>query len=233
MKFSMLQVLWKYGFFLVLPRVINDLNDNANETSIVIPKSTPSNAVPIPADFFGFGFESGFLPHYNNDFSHNVVGSIQARMSEPLVIRVGGTSGDNITVHQDQKAASRCTSDRCSSLRHFDVGPTYFDTFAQFPNVSWTVQAPMGLHLNITNTMTYLRHAWKAIGKDRVSAIALGNEPNWYPMQDKNYDYSTYTKDAIEIEDRVIKEFELEGNDRRIFQVGEIASEAVSSDFNL
>lgn len=233
MKLSMLQMLWKYAFFLVLPRVIEDQNKNANDTSIVVPKSTPKDAVPVPADFFGFGFESGFLPYYNNDFSHNVVTSIQARMSQPLVIRVGGTSGDNLTFHSDQKDASHCTSDVCNSLSHFDIGPTYFDTFTQFPNVSWTVQAPMGVHLNITNTMTYLRHAWEAIGKDRVSAIALGNEPNWYPMQDKSYDYATYTQDAIEIEDRVIKEFGLEGDDCRIFQIGEIASEAVSSNFNL
>ncbi|KAJ5128974.1 uncharacterized protein N7443_006089 [Penicillium atrosanguineum] len=229
----MLQMFWKYGFLLVLPRVIKDLNQAAVDTFIVVPKSTPSNALFVPADFFGFGFESGFLPYYNNDFSRNVVTSIQARMSQPLVIRVGGTSGDNITVHQDQKEASHCTSDRCNSLSHFDIGLSYFDTFTQFPNASWTVQAPMGVHFNITNTMTYLRHAWNAIGKDRVSAIALGNEPNWYPMQDKSYDYAAYTKDAIEIEDRVIKDFALEGDDRRIFQVGEIASEAVSSDFNL
>lgn len=226
-------MVWTFRFFLSLTGIVHGQNKVVDSHSIVVPKSTPSNAVSVPADFFGFGFESGFLPHYNNEFSHNVVDSIQNRMSKPLVIRVGGTSGDNITVHEDQKDASHCTSKFCTSLSHFDVGPSYFDTLKGFTKASWSIQAPMGPHLNMENTMKYLQHAWKALSKDRVSAIALGNEPNWYHRHDKGYDYATYTKDAIEIEDKVIEEFGLKDDDRQIFQVGEIASEAVSSDFNL
>lgn len=115
MKLSTLQMLWEYGFFLILPRVIEGRNQGAS--SIVVPKSTPSNAVFIPANFLGLGFESGFLPYYNNNFPHNVVTSIQARMSQPLVIRVGGTSGVTLTFHSHQKDASHCTSDNCNSVQ--------------------------------------------------------------------------------------------------------------------
>lgn len=61
--------------------------------SISPPTARPTNAFKVPPDFLGVGFESAYLPSYNNDFSENLVGSLASRIAAPPTIRVGGTSG--------------------------------------------------------------------------------------------------------------------------------------------
>ncbi|KAJ5176624.1 uncharacterized protein N7482_002501 [Penicillium canariense] len=195
---------------------------------VTIPASTP--AVAVPADFFGFGFESGLLPHYDNEFSNNTVNSIQSRMLKPMVIRVGGTSGDHITFKEDQKVASDCHSKKiCNSLDTYTVGPDYFNALRNFQASHWSIQAPMGDEMNIEDTMDFLQQAWGAAtnegtDRDRVAAIALGNEPNWY----KKYGIEGYIERSQMIENRVTERFSLKGEEARIFQTGEIAAEVAS-----
>lgn len=204
----------------------------AGQHNVTIPKTAPKDAETVPADFFGFGFESGLVPHYNNDFSENLVNSIASRMSKPLVIRIGGTSGDNIFFDRNQKNGTYCDSGpecKKSSRDVFHIGPDYFDTFKRFQKASMSVQAPIGAEIDIENSVAYVHEAYKALGKDRVAAIALGNEPNWYKET-----VETYVKHALDIESHIVKNLTLKGDDSHIFQVGEIASEAVGSEkFNM
>ena len=203
----------------------------AGQHNVSIPKTAPKDAQTVPADFFGFGFESGLVPHYNNNFSENVVNSIASRMSKPLVIRIGGTSGDNIYFDRNQKNGTYCDSGpecKKNSLDTFHIGPDYIDTFKRLKKASMSVQAPLGQKLDMENSVAYIHQAYKALGKDRLAAIALGNEPNWYT------DVETYVKNALDIESHIVKNLSLKGDDSHIFQVGEIASEAVTSDkFNM
>ncbi|KAJ5092612.1 hypothetical protein NUU61_007482 [Penicillium alfredii] len=200
---------------------------------ISIAKTAPAGASAVPADFFGFGWESGLVPHYNNTFSENIVNEIGSRMSKPLVIRIGGTSGDHIFFRADQKNATTCTSGWACNLNSKDtfyIGPSYFDTLKRFKNASMSVQAPMQVNPEMKNTMAYIDHAWKALGQDRVDSIALGNEPNWYKYPENENSVAQYVKAGKEIEERVVKEYSLTGDAARIFQVGEIASQGVKSD---
>lgn len=198
-------------------------------TNITIPIPASSGAVAVPADFFGFGFESGLLPHYDNDFSVNTVNSIQLRMSKPLVIRLGGTSGDHITFKKEQiKVPADCHSSKksCNSLDTYTVGPDYFNALKRFKGSHWTLQAPMGDEMKLEDSMAFLQQAWdaatdKGANKERVAALALGNEPNWY----KKYGVDGYIERSQKIEERVIKDFKLKGDETRIFQTAEIAAE--------
>ena len=204
--------------------------------NVTIPKTTPKDAQTVPADFFGFGFESGLVPHYNNTFSENLVNSIASRMSKPLVIRIGGTSGDNIYFDRNQKNGTYCDSGpecKKSSKDIFHIGPDYFGTMKRFKKASISVQAPIGKHPDLENSVAYVHEAYKALGKDRVAAIALGNEPNWYHQEDPNA-VADYIKQAVDVENHIVKNLSLKGDDSHIFQVGEIASQAVGSDkFNM
>ncbi len=198
-------------------------------TNITIPIPRSNGAVAVPADFFGFGFEAGLLPHYDNNFSVNAVNSIQSRMSKPLVIRLGGTSGDHITFRKEQtKVTADCHSSKksCNSLDTYTVGPDYFNALNRFKGSHWTLQAPMGDDMNLDDSMAFLQQAWDAVtdkgaNKERVAAIALGNEPNWY----KKYGVDGYIERSQKIQERVINDFKLKGDGTRIFQTGEIAAE--------
>lgn len=203
--------------------------------NISIPNTTPEGAQAVPADFFGFGFESGLAEHFNNDFSENMVNAIGSRMSKPLVIRIGGTSGDNIFFDKNQKNGTYCKSGpECKKFSRdtFYIGPSYFDTFKRFQKASMSIQAPMGPKLDMENTVAYVQQAWKTLGQNRVAAIALGNEPNWYTKAQNAVEL--YVNHAVDVENQIVKNLSLTGDDSHIFQVGEIASEAVSSNkFNL
>src|SRR5262245_51584021 len=48
--------------------------------TIHLPTDRPHNAFTVPPDFVSVGFESAFLPDYDNTFSTNLVNSIQQRL---------------------------------------------------------------------------------------------------------------------------------------------------------
>lgn len=222
---------WSFIVISLLSVQIQAL-DTTNHYNIAVPKTTPDDAEAVPANFFGFGLESGLLSHYDNDFSENIVNAIAARMSAPLVIRVGGSSGDKITYNESLTEPYTCNVEVCDSTSTFTIGPSYFDIMKRLQNASMTIQAPMNM-ASMNNSMTFLRLAWNALGQDRVEAIALGNEPEYYPNDLPAWTAAEYVNKGLAIEDEFIREFQLEGNETRIFQIGETASEVIQGIFPL
>ena len=77
---------------LLAPLAFADATVTLTKT-VSLPTSRPASAFNVPPNFVSVGFESAFLPGYNNDFSINLMESLAKRMSEKPVIRIGGTSG--------------------------------------------------------------------------------------------------------------------------------------------
>ena len=107
------------------------------------------------------------------------------------------------------------------------LGPAHFDTFrSRFKNAKISFQAPMDYDMTkdlgkqMENTLTYVREASKAIGPERVDAIALGNEPGYY----KRGNADLHVEQARYTEGNVTKELKLKGDAAKIFRYGEIAS---------
>ena len=204
--------------------VIKDVGPGAVDAATVsVASAPPSGAGTAAADFVSFGFESSFFPHYANEFSANLVDSIGARMSMPVVLRVGGTSGDLLTVNPDQAEPAVCQTGDCmlggtGSTDEYTVGPSYFDAFKQFPNAAFTFQAPIG-SMNMENTMAYVNLSWNAINDPtRVKAIALGNEPNYY------LDAADYVSDSIKIQQQVTSAL---SPNVPMFELGDLSQDAV------
>lgn len=148
-------------------------------------------------------------------------------MSKPLIIRVGGTSGDLVRVKEGLTEATHCfAGPGCpdNSKDSFDIGPSYFDGFKRFQNATMTFQAPMGPEMDIQQTMAYVKNAWNALGQGRVAGIALGNEPGFY-----NWTAEQYVMSALEVEDAIINEFNLSGAAASIFELGDISDHASAS----
>lgn len=150
-------------------------------------------------------------------------------MSKPLIIRIGGTSGDLVQFSENQTEATHCVGpSNCphSSKDTFILGKSYFDGFELFPKAHMTFQAPIypkkGDYEWIEEAMEYVRRAANALGKDRIAAIALGNEPDYY-----EYGQQKYISRSLELEQRIIKDLKLEGDDQRIFELGDIPDSVI------
>jgi hypothetical protein len=200
---------------------------NTQRHNLTIQKNAPEKAYHVPADFFSFGFETAFFPQFDTELSENIINSISSRMSKPLIIRIGGTSGDLVQVNLTQGEPARCASGPdCpySSEDTFVLGRSYFDTFKRFQSAVMTIQAPM-IPVKpdskdedwIPNSMEFVEQAVNALGIERVNAIALGNEPDYY-----SYGVEQYVDRALKIENRTIERLGLQGENKRIFELGDI-----------
>lgn len=204
-------------------------------THLQIPSTKPSEAFVVPADFLGVNVESAFMNNYAKPLSQNLVSSLAARMSTKPIVRVGGTGGDEFVFDPAQTGQLKvCVRGECptGSAAAFKVGPAFFDGFKAFPDAKMTIQAPLGPGVNATLVREFVRRAWDArVGtdgavdwRDRIEAIALGNEPEFYTQ-----DVRKYVRDALELEDIILDELKLEGADRQIFEVGNNAKQPVST----
>ncbi|KAK8090139.1 hypothetical protein PG997_005100 [Apiospora hydei] len=210
-------------------RPIPDNNKNVNAKratqTLKIDTTKPTDTFTVPADFVGFGIESAFLNNFHNDFSANLVSSLRQRMSQPPVIRVGGTSGDKFIFDPDQKEVKKCVAGDCpqGSDATYRLGPSFCEGYKAFPNARISIQAPMQESPTpMNNTLAFVRCAWDARGGDasKVAAIALGNEPNFY----KDTTAADYAKEALRVQKAVIDELGLKGDGRKFFEVANTAS---------
>jgi hypothetical protein len=191
--------------------------------TVSVPTARPTNAFNVPADFPSVGFETAFLDGYDNDFSDNLVASLASRMAEPPIVRVGGTSGDIITYNPDQEEAAICTDDVCNSASTFILGKSYFNAMSRFQSARFSIQAPLtDGNPNSTNIIDYIQRAYNALGADRVDAIALGNEVNWYED-----DGPSYVADAQAAKDAINSVLDL--GTEPIWEILDTASEDAST----
>lgn len=198
---------------------------SGSATSLSIPSSAPSNAVLVPASFIGFGFETAHLNNYCNTFSMNLVNWIQQRVSPPLIIRIGGTTGDRVLFDAGLDVIGICVAGDCpaGSSATWILGPSYFDGFKCFPDQYFSFQVPLGPVLNTTNYLDFVEHAYAATGADRTAAIAIGNEPDLYAGQyNVTYTVQDYVTDALKVESHITSALNL--TNPQIFEVLDLSS---------
>lgn len=215
----------------ILATLVHSKDISNASFALEVHATAPGSTTNVPADFFSFGIETAFLNHFSTDLSENLVNSIGSRMSKPMVIRVGGTSGDLVRVNESQTEATDCISGQnCphSSKDTFSLGLSYFDGFKLFKNAHMTFQAPMCPHLDsdtwLNDSMAYVRRAANALGHDRIAGIALGNEPDYY-----EYGQEEYVSRALRIENRTIELLGLSGEERRIVELGDIPNSVIET----
>lgn len=200
----------------------------SSSVNVSVPLEAPDSAVQASSDFVGFGFETAFINDYANNFTHNLLHSVAGRLGSVPTIRIGGTSGDRVLFDPNQDEVKVCIAGDCpiGSSATYILGPSYFDGFKGFQDFGFTFQAPLGPQLNISNTLLYVSQAYKNVGKDRLVAIAIGNEPDLYPGQ-YNVDYTLdqFVNDSKTVMGDVLNNLGLESSgDKRIFEVLDFAA---------
>lgn len=103
-------------------------------------------------------------------------------------------------------------------------GPSYFDSFANFPNAKYIVDIPMAKG-GSNNTLNFARAAYNSIGADRIEQLEIGNEPNFYPGADRKHPYRPreYVKEWIRLANAVLEALGIDQN-KPIFQAVALAS---------
>ena len=201
-----------------------------------IPSSAPFDAIQVPPDFIGFGFETAFLPNYAvGDFSENLINSIAKRVGGPITIRIGGTTGDRVNYTPSQLEDKVCMEGDCpvGSNAAYTLGPSHFEAFTHFQNQLMTFQAPLGPFVNINDSVEYVKRAYYALGPQRVAAIALGNEVDVYPGQyNVTYTIADYVRDATALGTAILAALDLP-TDTKIFEVLDLASPAGPGGFTV
>ncbi|ETS78543.1 hypothetical protein PFICI_10605 [Pestalotiopsis fici W106-1] len=201
------------------------LNATTTQAVSLDPATKDDDAPIVPKDFVGFGIENAFLNNYANDFSNNLIASIADRMGAPPVLRVGGTSGDKFSYDPSQTENRICLERNGSdcpngSDAYYSLGPSFFEGFQSFQSAKINIQAPLNSTVNLTMTLAYVTQAWENVGAERVDAIALGNEPEWYDATAEKY-----VDDALQIQAAIIDALNLTGDARKIFEASNTASE--------
>lgn len=194
---------------------------HAHPISVHTPTTKPHGALVVPKDFVGFGIESAFFPHFNNRFSDNLVSSLASRMSEPPIIRVGGTSGDYFLFDPGQDEYRVCFDGACGDHdASYLLGPSYFEAYSRFRDAKIIVQAPLGNPVNISNSLAYVRQAWERLDDGaRVAAVALGNEVEYIYRGGAE----AYVDAALEIQSSIVENLGLSGDAAKIFEAGNTA----------
>jgi hypothetical protein len=149
--------------------------------------------------------------------------------------RVGGTSGDLVRFNKSQTEPTHFEGPfQCphSSKNTYTLGPSYFDLFKWFQKkTQMTFQPPIypkGKPDNWTiDSMDYVRNAAKGLGQNRIAGIALGNEPDYY-----KYDMKEYVSRVLDLECKIVEELGLEGVEKSIFELGDIPNSVIKKDNN-
>ncbi|KAJ5370643.1 uncharacterized protein N7496_006735 [Penicillium cataractarum] len=167
----------------------------------------------VNPSFLGFAFEETSFVYYGGNktspdiASRNLVQVIANKTQARPLIRVGGTSLDHGTFNASQKEAITIPPSEVGSgiPKGIQIGPSFFESFANFPTAQFMLDIPWA-EQNLNNSIAFSRAAYRAIGKDRLFAFELGNEPNNYGRfkgGDKREKMESYAKEWAQWTDAI------------------------------
>lgn len=130
-----------------------------------------------------------------NVFSRNLLQSISDRTGQPVHIRVGGTSADfaRYSPTQTQPIVFPPGYTPGAIPKGMTIGPSWFEGFANFPNVRWTFMSKLanyGRDQSAQDTVTVVRQALRNIPSGNLDALEVGNEIGYYPCANRDCTYN-------------------------------------------
>ncbi|KAL9112753.1 MAG: hypothetical protein Q9227_003056 [Pyrenula ochraceoflavens] len=139
----------------------------------------------IDKSFLGFGIETQSLPDYAaEEASRQLMQNIQIRTNGPTIVRVGGTSLDNIKrIDTNQKAPVTGAQQGWNVPFNITLSPAWFERFGGWPSeVKFIIDVPLlgpqGPR-DIGLAQQFLTLALKYVGSN-LHAVEIGNEPDLY-----------------------------------------------------
>lgn len=191
------------------------------DKSISIPKNVPAGAGHVvDPSFTAFAFEVASFYNHSfdangnpNKFVQNLIQGILDRTGGTPILRVGGTSGDLGSYDANLKGPTFRPATEGGPA--FDppyqrLGPSWFNAFKNFPGAKFVFMVPLRQD-NLPNTIEYAREGLAIIG-NRLDALEIGNEPDFYPK----FNMKMYVDRFVKFEKALVAAFP--SLDRKIFQ---------------
>ncbi|KAH8799678.1 hypothetical protein F5884DRAFT_863286 [Xylogone sp. PMI_703] len=227
-----------YAYFIAVDFIVTLAACQYQQAYIIQPsaRAPQGTSQVVDPSFPSFGIQVSSLPDYTgnaiypNIFSRNLVLSIKERVRAPLVIRVGGTNGAEITpnFNPNQATAVEPPQQGAGIGQKFVLGPSFYEGFRNFPNTKWVYCVPFA-NENRTDSFGEASHAVANIGLDKLSGIEIGNEPNLYVKQGvrpAGWDPLNYTAEFLQYSRYLIDALRLPSEP--ILQALALASDALA-----
>ena len=198
----------------------------AQNIEIGAPSQPPSSASnPVDRQFLGIMVESTSWPDYaDQTLSQDLIQNIVVKTGTPVIIRVGGTSGDQFVYNASQtQTFLRDDPNDHSLLANITVGPTWMEGFTHIKNVSYVLEVPLARN-QLNKTIAFTKAAVQSIGKNNLEAVEIGNEPDLYVGQGKRlkgYNLSAWVQEFLRYTDAISQNVDLPTGP--IYQAGAFA----------
>lgn len=161
----------------------------AQDATITIsaPTAKPTTASPpVDKSFLGIMVETTSWWQYGiQSLSLTLIENIVKRTGAPVIIRVGGTSGDQTKYNASQLTGNVWPYKNLPIDKLFSpvtLGQNFTDALEKVPNVRYIIQVPLA-NTTISNTVAFTQAMLQHISADKFEAIEVGNEPNLYDGQ--------------------------------------------------
>ena len=102
-----------------------------------------------------------------------------------MVIRVGGTSGDQAAYDPNQQQANCWPYDKPTDglLVPIVLGRDWLAGFKNVPGARYILELPLA-NSSVEQTVQFAKDVLKGIDSQSLEAVEVGNEPNLYPTQE-------------------------------------------------
>ncbi|KAF2159925.1 glycoside hydrolase family 79 protein [Zasmidium cellare ATCC 36951] len=155
--------------------------------TISAPTTQPTTASPpVDKSFLGIMVETTSWFQYGlQDFSRILIQNLVTRSGAPVIIRVGGTSGDSVKYNSSQPQGNFWPYNNTKEdglLSPVTLGVNFTKALDKVPNVRYIIQVPLA-NSTVDNTVNFTKAMLQHIPAEKFEAIEVGNEPNLYDGQ--------------------------------------------------
>lgn len=155
------------------------------DVTISAPTEVPDSAsAAVDKSFLGLMFETtSWWSVAADPMSQTLIQNLVNKTGAPVMIRVGGTSGDQATYNASQAAGNSWPDNDNDLLAPVILGKQFSDGFKKVNGVRYIIEVPLA-NSSVENAVNFTQAMLQNICSSKLEAIEVGNEPNLYETQE-------------------------------------------------
>lgn len=157
----------------------------AQDVTITAPTTAPSSASgPVDKSFLGIMVETtSWWQYASQALSLTLIQNLVNRTAAPVIVRVGGTSGDEATYNDTQVKGNFWPYGNDGLLAPVTLGQAFGQGLSNVPDVRYIITVPFA-NSTADQAVQFTTDILQYINISQVEALEIGNEPNLYDGQE-------------------------------------------------